>query len=197
MKASDLTTLKAAIKAEMLRRNGFGSLAEFGGTTYDFTVAPAVGVKTKPEHGQKTIDLLLKIEDYGNLVLVKENDPIPSDFNASLVNEVTRLASEAKTGESASTVTNLFPDRTAETSSCRGACTGLCVGSCHGNCNGCTGCTASCGTGCAGGCNTSCNTGCNDTCLGSCTGNCTGSCYTGCSTGCQTACKGSTKAQGK
>lgn len=197
MKASELVTLKAAVKAEMLRRNGFGSLASFGGSAYDFTTAPAVGVKTLPEHGQKTIDLLLKIEDYGNLVLVKENDPIPSDFNSSLVNEINRLKSEAKTGESTKTVTNLFPSRTAEASSCRGACTGLCVGSCHGMCNGCTGCTASCGTGCASGCNTSCNTGCNTGCQGSCTGNCTGSCYTACTGGCDTGCTGATAATKK
>lgn len=192
MKASELISIKAALKAEMLRRNGFGSLAEFGGSAYDFAVAPGIGVKTKPEHGQKTIDLLLKIEDYGNLVLVRENDPIPSDFNVGLLTEIQRLASEAKTGESAETVSKLFPSRTAEKSSCRGACTGLCVGSCHGNCNGCTGCTASCGTGCASGCNTSCNTGCNTGCAGSCTGNCTGTCYSSCSGHCDTGCSGAT-----
>lgn len=174
MNTSELKSLKAAIKAEMQRRNGFGSLSTYGTSTYDFTVQPVAGGKIKPEHGQKTIDLLLKIEDYKDLKLVKENDPIPTAFNNKLIDEVKRLASEAKTGESAKTVKNIYPSRTAETSSCRGACTGLCVGTCIGNCNGCTNCTSSCGTGCASGCNSTCKSGCNTTCSAGCNTTCRG-----------------------
>lgn len=181
MNTSELKELKAAIKAEMQRRNGFGSLAEYGTSTYDFTVTPVKDGKIRPEYGQKTIDLMLKIKDYPGLKLVVADDPIPDAFNAGLINEVKKLANEKKTGESAKTVANLYPSREAETSSCRGACTGLCVGTCIGNCNGCTNCTASCGTGCASGCNSTCKSGCNTTC----------------SAGCYTTCKGGSMAVSK
>ena len=179
--------LKSKIQAEMRRRNGRASLEEFG--NLDFLNEPVKNELIMAEHGQKTIDLLLKIEDYGDLTLSERGILIPSDFTAELLDEVDRLSTEQATGESESTVANLFPDRTVEVSSCRGDCTGLCVGSCHGQCNGCTGCTASCGTGCESGCNT--------TCTGGCQGNCTGSCNTGCSTGCSTACTGATAATKK
>lgn len=135
---SQTIELKRLIKDEMARRNGNGSLAEFASAHYDFSVAPAYGQKTKPEHGQKTIDLLLKIKDYGDLRLVREDEAIPISFDASLLDYVRMLSAEQATGE--------LSDR----SSCRGACTGLCVGSCIGHCNGCSGCVATCGTGCDG-----------------------------------------------
>lgn len=153
MTVQQLKNLKAAIKAEMLRRNGFGSLAAYGGSSYDFSTTPVVGMKTLPEHGQKTIDLILKIEDFKDLKLVKENEPIPEAFGQQLIDEVARLSREPKTGAK------------TETSSCRGACTGLCVGSCMNLCNGCTSCSAACGTGCASGCMG---------CVGSCQGGCSG-----------------------
>lgn len=152
MNSTDVKNLKTKIKAEMLRRDGVGSLTEFGTSTYDFTIVPAAGVKVLEEHGKKTVDLLLKIEDYGDLRLTKKGDPIPKSFNENLYKEIDRLASEKKTGETEETVKNLFPNKTPEVSSCRGACTGLCIGSCISLCNGCTSCTASCGTGCASGC---------------------------------------------
>lgn len=177
MTAQQAIDLKAKLKAELLRRNGHGSVSTYGGSSYNFTTTPAKGQQVKLEHGQKTVDLFLKIKDYGNLMLSQKSFPIPSDFTDELIAEVDKLAAESKTGKS------------TEVSSCRGACTGLCVGSCHGNCNGCTGCTASCGTGCASGCNTGCGSGC--------VGNCKGSCNTGCSTGCSTACTGATAATAK
>ena len=187
--AAQAIELKAKIKAEMLRRNGFGSLAEYGTSSYDFTENPTKDELIMTEHGQKTVDLLLKIEDYGDLTLSEKGSLIPGSFSEVLLTEVDRLATEEKTGESVETVKDLFPDRTAEVSSCRGDCTGLCVGSCTGLCNGCTGCTSTCGTGCASGCNT--------TCTGGCQGNCKGSCNTGCSTGCLSTCTGATKSVGK
>lgn len=159
MTVNDVKNVKAAIKAEMLRRNGYGSLAAYGGSSYDFSQAPAVGQKTKPEYGEKTIDLLLKICDYKDLRLTRADEPIPTAFNKGLLDFITKLSKEESTGESAATVANLFPDRRPETSSCRGNCTGLCVGNCTNHCNGCTSCTASCGTGCASGCNTNCKGG--------------------------------------
>lgn len=175
--AQQANTLHAKIKAEMLRRNGHGSLTSYGGSGYNFTKAPTVGELVEVEHGDKTIDLLLKIEDFGDLILSEKHSQIPTDFTTALSTEIDRLAKEAKTG------------LTTEVSSCRGDCTGLCVGSCHGKCNGCTSCTASCGTGCASGCNT--------TCTGGCQGNCTGTCYKGCSKGCNATCTGATKTVGK
>ena len=182
--------LKSKIKAEMLRRNGHGSLAEY--SNLEFLEAPIKNELIKADHGQKTVDLVLKIEDYGDLTLSERGILIPSDFSEDLLIEVDRLATETKTGESEHTVSTLFPDRVVETSSCRGDCTGLCVDSCYGLCNGCTGCTASCGTGCASGCNTTCNTGCSTGCQGSCTGDCQGTCNTTCQGGCNTACTGAT-----
>lgn len=176
MKASGLAPIKAALKAELLRRDGNGSVAQFGDSAYDFSHNPYIGEKIRPEYGQKTIDLLLKIEDYKDLRLVKVDDPIPKAFNSELLTEIARLAAEQKTGESAKTVANLYPSRKPETSSCRSVCTGLCVGTCASKCNGCTSCTAACGTGCASGCNTACKGGCN----------------TGCNTGCSTTCTGGT-----
>lgn len=167
--AEKVIELKAKIKAEMLRRDGHGSLATYGDSTYDFTTNPVIGELIKAEHGQKTVDLLLKIEDYGDLTLSDQHSVIPSSFTEELLAEVDRLARETKTGLD------------TETSSCRGDCTGLCVGSCIGQCNGCTGCTASCGTGCASGCYS----------------NCTGSCNADCTSGCFSACTGATATTGK
>ena len=167
--AEKVIELKAKIKAEMLRRNGHGSLESYGGSSYDFTITPVKGELVKAEHGQKTVDLLLKIEDYGDLTLSKQHSKIPSSFTEELLTEIDRLAGETKTGLS------------TEKSSCRGDCTGLCVGSCIGKCNGCTGCTASCGTGCASGWKSGC----------------TGSCNTNCTGGCDTNCTGATKQVGK
>ena len=177
MTVNEVKTLRAKIKAECLRRNGYGSITNYGSSAYDFATTPTSNSKVLVEQGQKTVDVFLHIEDYKDLKIVKKNDPIPVAFNAQYITkEVDRLATEVKTGESAKTVKNLFPNKKPEVSSCRGACTGLCVGTCINNCNGCTSCTASCGTGCESGC-TSCQ---------GCTG-CTASCGTGCAGGCMTA----------
>ena len=58
--ASEINALKARVKAEMQRRAGYGSTADFGGTNYDFTVVPVKGGPILAEHGQKTINLLNK-----------------------------------------------------------------------------------------------------------------------------------------
>lgn len=166
MRASDLAAMKAAIKNELSRRNGFGSVAQYAGAQYDLSKQPSIGEKIRPEYGQKTIDLLLRICDYGDLRKVQLDDPIPKSFSPKLTNYVnTVLAKEQKTGHTRETIallqavgsgSGLVP----ESSSCRGDCTGLCVGSCIGCCNGCSSCAASCGTGCASGCNTTCKGGC-------------------------------------
>ena len=143
--------IKAKLKAEMLRRglnnstSSFGSLSEYGGEEYDFSVEPAKNAHILQEHGQKTINILYRIEDQENCEYVKDDSKIPSDTNFKALNSyIDILATETMEDTS---------------SACRGACSGLCYGSCIGNCNGCSGkcdtgcvgCVATCGTGCASG----------------------------------------------
>lgn len=169
MTAETVNQIKAKIKAELLRRNGHGSVASYADVSYDFLTIPATDNWVLTEQGQKTVNLLLKIEDYGNLFRSEKSSYIPSDFTESLLTELDRLSKETKTGLS------------TEVSSCRGDCTGLCISSCISQCNGCSGCTASCGTGCTTGCYS----------------NCTGSCNTNCTSGCFSQCTGATKTTGK
>ena len=165
MTVEELKTLKAKLKAEMLRRDGVGSLVAYGGSAYDFSTQPAVGMKTKPDFGEKTVDIFLKIEDFKDLKLTQEGNPIPRALGSLMLDEIDRLSKEVKTGESVDTVRDLFPTRQVEKTSCRGSCSGLCVGSCISQCNGCTGCTETCGTGCANGCS-GCSGSCQETCTG-------------------------------
>ena len=51
--AERFTALKAKVKAEMLRRNQSGSVAEYGGAAYDYTNAPAAGRVIQKEHIEK------------------------------------------------------------------------------------------------------------------------------------------------
>ena len=57
--AQQLNAIKARVKAEMLRRCGYGSLYSYGAASYDFTVTPSAGTKVLTEQGQK--DSLLKM----------------------------------------------------------------------------------------------------------------------------------------
>ena len=98
------------------------------GTQFDFSNTPAKDKKILAEHGQKTIDVLLKIKDIGDLKGVTQGELIPDDFNSSLAQTVAALSNESKTGSS----------------SCRGACTGLCTTTCYSSCTG--GCTGSGGS---------------------------------------------------
>lgn len=155
MTAQQLINLKTKLKAELQRRNGlgpasgkkwnptkaFGSVSEYGGSAYDFTQQPVKDGKVTVDQGKKTVDLLLKINGYGDLEPVDSTKPIPKSFNAKLLEYVDKLASHQFTGEE------------TESQDCNAACTGLCVGSCISMCNGCLGaCSATCGTGCESGC---------------------------------------------
>lgn len=42
VKAERFTSLKAMVKAEVLRRNRSGSVASYGGAAYDYSVQPAM-----------------------------------------------------------------------------------------------------------------------------------------------------------
>src|SRR5574344_2197460 len=74
---SEFIALKAQIKAEMLRRNSYGSLAAYGGSDYDFTNTPTSGNPIYTEQGQKIVDLALLIKDIDGMANVKKGDVIP------------------------------------------------------------------------------------------------------------------------
>lgn len=148
---TDMINLKAKIKAEMIRRNGYGDISTFGTSTYDFVTPPVLNKVVIVEQGQKVVDLALKIKDIPNLKNIAKNDIVHA---LDIVNSnFTNYANETMEGG---------------VSSCRGACTGLCLGTCTTGCIGCVGCT-----GCTGTC-TGCNNSCSGTCSG-CTAGCTGS----------------------
>lgn len=143
--ASEMVQLKQAIKSELARRSGYGSLAAYAGSGYDFSQTPASNQPITVEQGQKTVDLLLRIKDHGDLIFTKSGVPIPDSLDRNLLSYVQQLGAE---------------NVNSSTTNCRGACTGFCVGSCTGQCNGCSGhcntgcmgCSASCGSGCSSGC---------------------------------------------
>lgn len=203
--AAQVNQLREKTRAELARRGGFGSLAGFAGTEYDFETVPRPGGQVLAEHGQKTINPLLAVTDIPGLVLVGEEspeggvpsgkgDPIPKEFDETLLSHVEVLAAEPMQGAQ---------------SSCRGACSGLCAGSCVGSCSGCgascssscsgcSGCGGSC-TGCSGcsGCGSSCAGGCSGCsgCGSGCSGGCGGGCAATCGTTCTATCYGNCQGQ--
>ena len=88
MKTTDLAPMKAAIKKELARRNGFGDVSEYAEAKYDLSKQPTIGEKIRPEYGEKTIDLLLHICDYKDLKKVKLNGPVPAAFGPELTDFV-------------------------------------------------------------------------------------------------------------
>ena len=48
--ATDINNLKASVKAEMLRRKYYGSVASYGSASYDYSTRPASGVSLLVEH---------------------------------------------------------------------------------------------------------------------------------------------------
>ena len=99
MTADELLKLKAAIKAEMLRRNApIGGLDAYGSSSYDFSSTPVSGGVVKADIGKKTVDLLLKIQDHGDLVNTEQGAAIPQSFTADLITYVNELAAEPMDG---------------------------------------------------------------------------------------------------
>lgn len=186
---TEVIQLKQKLDAELLRRNGYNSVAST--STWDASDGvPTSGRKTYTSQGKAVIEDFLKIEDFGDLRKVNVNDPIPNSFSSDLSVEIDRLAAMPRTGETSDTISQLGRTVAEETQSgCRGACTGLCVGSCLGNCNGCSGCSNACKSGCTGckGCTASCSNNCTS-CSGVCTVGCNG--CTGCSATCTNGCNG-------
>ena len=182
--ASEFIALKNKIKAEMARRNGYGSLADYAGSEYDFTTTPAAGQPILTEQGQKVVDLALAVTDIPGLVKVKKGDKIPDKLD-DLEDIVDGWAAEPIDGSS---------------SSCRGVCTGLCTTGCASNCSGtcgdsCTGCGTSCSGKCGGDCTGSCSTECTG-CAGNCSVSCGGSCSETCGSSCPGQCRGCSGCQG-
>ena len=139
-----IAELKQAVKTEMARRSGNGSLASFSGADWEFTIQPESGGRVLAEHGKKVINPLLEVADIPGLLLVEgitpggetpsgAGDPIPAAFDGALLDKVANYGTEGMT---------------ASSSSCRGACSGLCAATCTSTCSGCRGSSGS--SGCSG-----------------------------------------------
>ena len=165
--AERFTALKAKVKAEMLRRNQSGSVAEYGGAAYDYTNAPAAGRVIQKEHIEKLTGPMRAVNP----------DLVPAPGNvvteAELANLETRITAWAQRG---------ITDKTA--TDCKSGCTGTCYTGCA------TGCSTTCSGTCSGSCGDSCSYNCTNTCKDFCGSNvCETSCTTACVDTCQGTCK--------
>lgn len=191
--ADRINELKAAVKAECLRRanvsttEGSVSVADYGGTSYDFETVPAEGIVVKTEHREKNLVPLRAINPE---TLALENLKILSD------EEITAMESFVTLCEGQEKTDNTAANNTCAsgcTGLCYSACTGSCVGTCTGSCSsGCTSCTGSCSgtcTGCSGTCRGTCSGSCSGDCDGTCSGSCSGSCTgAACGAACESYC---------
>lgn len=203
MTADQIKTLKAQVKAEMLRRKYTGSVASYGGAAFDFTVQPTKDGPILAEHGNKVIQPINAVKPVAGLPNAVQGQPIPAAFDyaglTKIVNDMAAIPATAANGGCSGSCTGLCQGGCATgCSSCTGSCSGGCTGTCDGSCDGCSGscdgtCTG-CGSGCSGtctGCGSGCSSGCEGTCTGSgcgfgcgggnCTATCVGSCYDTCS----------------
>ena len=199
--------LKAEVKAECLRRCYTGSIADYGGTDYDFDHPPAKDNLIDVEHFEKIAVPLnqindIVIEDTARKVTT-DGQRIISDeemtaMEAAVTKYKTRSMSDTTQGDCRSSCTGAC--HTASSTTCVGGCGQNCSGTCTGTCRGCSGCSGTCqgscsgcGSGCAGSCSGSCSGGCKTTCTvqcgyQGCVGTCLGLCSNGCTTSCQKAC---------
>ena len=181
-----LADLKAAVKAEMLRRCYTDSVAIYGGSDYDYQIPAQTDKIISKEHYEKNAVPL-------NAVISN----IPTDGS--------RIVSEAEVANFETQISTLKAiDVHATNTGCNTSCTGLCKGTCFDSCTGCgSGCASSCSGSCVGSCVGSCSaycanscdgdcwscSGCSGSCTGSCTGSCSG-CAGSCTGGCYGACTG-------
>lgn len=184
LKAERFTALKAKVKAEMLRRNQSGSVAAYGGSSYDYTVKPASGKVLLQEHLDKLSVPMSAVN----------STSIPGKTGQRVVTEAELSAMEARVSAwAARSITD------TSGSDCKSGCTGTCYTGCATGCTGCgSGCPdscTSCGSGCPTGCS-GCGSGCPDGCSGcgrgcadGCDGDCDGGCK-GCGSGCPNGCSG-------
>lgn len=176
LKAERFTALKAKVKAEMLRRNQSGSVASYGGASYDYTVTPAAGKVLLQEHLDKLSVPMSAVN----------STSIPGKTGQRVVTEAELSAMEAKVAAwAARSITD------TSGSDCKSGCTGTCYTGCATGCTGCgSGCPdscTSCGSGCPTGCS-GCGSGCPDGCSG-CGSGCPDGC-SGCGSGCPDGCSG-------
>lgn len=152
--ASDFIDIKARVKAECERRQYNGSVAEYAGSSYDYTVQPSEESVPLPEHLNKIIVPLNAISNTG--------------FNQTQRGYLTRDISSA---EQLLTSLESIPLNAAE-SGCQSSCTGLCQGACWASCT--TGCSTGCGSSCERGCGGACENSCSSSCAALCRGTCKG-----------------------
>ncbi|RCX20869.1 hypothetical protein DFR58_10171 [Anaerobacterium chartisolvens] len=205
--AQDFISLKARVKTEMQRRNGYGDLSTYAGAAYDYAIAPKKGEIPRTEHFNRIRDVQASISDPG-MGSVKPGAMLQDMTILEAKQTVFEAKSRSATsGNDCSAMCSgmcVTACTTTCTGTCTGSCTNTCTGTCSGTCSGCSGtcsggCTGcgsgcsggctGCGSGCSGGC-TGCGSGCSGSCSGSCTGGCTG-CGTDCGSGCFYSCKNS------
>lgn len=187
MSAEEIIQLKARVKAELLRRNGYNNISSYGGSDYDYQVQPGAGNPLRYEHISKIIEPL---------------NAVNSDTVAQIYGDIEQgqrpKALDGTTGDTINSfLTALEGDRKTYygTNHCKGQCSGLCVSRCTGGCTGCSGCGDTCSYNCSNECTgtlTGKCSGCTGTCTGSC-GGCSGSCTGSCKGGCKDACTGGCK----
>lgn len=176
--ASEFIALKSRVKAEMLRRNGNGSLVTYGSSVYDYSIIPKKGDMPKIEHYSKIRDVQANINVSGLPSNKKRGDCIGEFAELEAKQTVFEAQPRGQYGsgnDCSGACSGMCV--TACTTTCTGGCTGGCSGTCSGGCTGCSGsCSGGC-TSCSGGCS-GCSgcTGCTGTCSGTCTGDCTGGC---------------------
>lgn len=175
MSAEEIIQLKARVKAELLRRDGYNNISGYGETAYDYQVQPGAGNPLRYEHISKIIEPL---------------NAVNSDTVAQIYGDIEQgqrpKALDGTTGDTINSfLTALEGDRKIYngTNHCKGQCSGLCVSGCTGNCTGCSGCGDSCSY--------SCSTECTGTAIGNCGGYCTGLCTGSCGKcrGCGNSCR--------
>lgn len=178
VKADRFTALKARIKAEMQRRNQSGSVEGYGGSAYDYTVAPAAGKTVRAEHRDKLVTPMRAVNS--DLAPASVGSVIKESELANLETRVTAWAARSMTDQSGS--------------DCKSGCTGTCYTGCATGCGsgcetGCTGCSGGC-EGCGGNCSGYCG-GCDGACKSGCTDECTKECIGSCRYGCLGSCENS------
>ena len=177
--AADINQLKADIKAEVKRRIYYSNISSYGGSSYDYTTAPAAGGTINLEHQTKLAQQMRAVNT-SSITVASQGD------TATALSSQRTLVTNWK-GYSIS----------SSTTGCGSACTGLCSTNCGNSCSSCTGsCVGGCGDGCTnctGTCSLECQEdGCTGTCNGctGCSASCKRDCTTGCTGGCKTTCVG-------
>lgn len=193
----DFINLKAAVKAEMLRRQYQDSLAAYGGTDYDYAHTPAEGQPVYEEHYTKNAVPLQaanseQVPDAGMPRPVSKTDLDEMTAFVTILSARTNLYNKTATDCNGNCAGACYATcSTSCDTSCTGTCTGGCQGcsgTCSTGCYGCSGCGNTCQYDCTGTCDYSCRNGCQG--CRSCTGTCEGSCQTACSLACGYTCSG-------